>query len=102
MSVSATAREQGDEVVINVSGRFDFTIHQAFMACYKEFPQGEKCFVVDLADCEYLDSSAMGMLLQLREYGDKSAGVSLINANESVEEILRIANFDKLFRIGSD
>ena len=44
----------------------------------------------------------MGMLLQLREYGDKSAGVSLVNANQAVGEILRIANFDKLFTIGAD
>jgi hypothetical protein len=42
----------------------------------------------------------MGMLLQLREYGDKSAGVSLVNGSDSVKGILRIANFDKLFTIG--
>ena len=57
--------------------------------------------MVDLGKIEYMDSSAMGMLLQLREYSAKKEGnVSLINANESVQEILDIANFDKLFDIG--
>ena len=100
MSVSATASEESSEVVLRVSGRFDFTCHQAFMECYRTYPQGERRFVVDLSATEYMDSSAMGMLLQLREHGDKSSGVALVNANPAVEEILRIANFDKLFEIG--
>ncbi|CAK0782102.1 hypothetical protein CCP4SC76_8170001 [Gammaproteobacteria bacterium] len=40
----------------------------------------------------------MGMLLQLREYS-RQQEVTLINGNEGIREILRIANFDKLFAI---
>jgi anti-anti-sigma regulatory factor len=40
------------------------------------------------------------MLLQLREHSAKGEGnVTMINANESVREILNIVNFDKLFNI---
>jgi anti-anti-sigma regulatory factor len=46
-----------------------------------------------------MDSSAMGMLLQLRDHSKRGNGVSLTNPNEGVSEILRIANFDKLFKI---
>jgi len=47
-----------------------------------------------------MDSSAMGMLLQLREHSDKQlGGVVLANGNESIQQILRIANFSKLFKI---
>ncbi|MET0088961.1 MAG: hypothetical protein ABW068_02890 [Candidatus Thiodiazotropha sp.] len=35
------------------------------MQAYKAYPKGEKLFVVDLGQAEYLDSSAMGMLLPL-------------------------------------
>jgi anti-anti-sigma factor len=69
------------------------------MAAYGVFPKGEKQFVVDLRDTEYMDSSAMGMLLQLRDHSKSGNGVSLANPNEGVSEILRIANFDKLFKI---
>ena len=44
-----------------------------------------------------MDSSAMGMLLQLRDYGAKDQSMQLVNGNDGVREILRI-NFDKLFR----
>ncbi len=98
MSVSVSESSNG-QVVIKVSGRFDFSCHQEFIAGYKAYPKGEARFVVDLSGTEYMDSSAMGMLLQLRDHGDKTAGVSLINGRQGVMEILRIANFDKLFRI---
>ncbi|MES9964530.1 MAG: STAS domain-containing protein [Candidatus Sedimenticola sp. 20ELBAFRAG] len=100
MSVSATESSDNSEVTIHVSGRFDFSCHQDFLQAYTSFPKGEKSYIVDLSETEYMDSSAMGMLLQLREHGDKEAGVALSNANEGVREVLRIANFDKLFTIG--
>ena len=99
MSINITESQDSKEIVISVEGRFDFSCHQEFVQSYKAFPQGEKRYVVDLSQTEYMDSSAMGMLLQLREYGDKAEGVSLVNGNDSVMGILRIANFDKLFRI---
>lgn len=100
MSVKAVESPDRNEVVLKVSGRFDFSCHQEFTNGYKTYPPGSKCFVVDLSQAEFMDSSAMGMLLQLREYGDKKAGVSLVNGSDSVKDILRIANFDKLFTIG--
>ena len=39
------------------------------------------------------------MLLQLRDYGAKDQSMQLVNGNDGVREILRIANFDKLFKI---
>lgn len=99
MAITTTSSADQKEVIIHVSGRFDFSAHQEFIRAYKAFPKGEKRFVVDLDGADYMDSSAMGMLLQLREHGDRSAGVSLINGNEGICEILRIANFDKLFTI---
>ena len=55
--------------------------------------------MVDLQDAEYMDSSALGMLLQLRDHGAKACEVELVNGNQGIREILRIANFDKLFRL---
>ncbi len=99
MAVNVTESANGQEVTIHVSGRFDFSAHREFMSSYKEYPKGEKRFIVDLEGAEYMDSSAMGMLLQLRDHGVPGGDVELTNANEGVQEILRIANFDKLFTI---
>jgi len=99
MSVTASESSDNTKVTIKVSGRFDFSCHQEFSAAYKAFPKGEREFVVDLSATEYMDSSSMGMLLQLKEYSHPSKQVSLANGNDGVREILRIANFDKLFDI---
>ena len=100
MSITTTIPESGNPITIKVSGRFDFSSHKAFIAAYKEYPKGEKDFIVDLSSAEYLDSSAMGMLLQLREYSSKKpSSVILSNGNAAIKEILRIANFGKLFTI---
>jgi HptB-dependent secretion and biofilm anti anti-sigma factor len=97
MTVSGS--EAGDVVTIQVIGRFDFTIHQDFMRIYKAYPKGEKKFVVDLSGAEYMDSSAMGMLLQLREHAVRGETIALINGSDGIKEILSIANFDKLFKV---
>jgi len=100
MTINVTESDDKNEVTIHVSGRFDFSCHQPFVDGYRNYPKGEKRFVVDLGETEYMDSSAMGMLLQLRDHTSKDGGgVSLINANESVREILKIANFHKLFDV---
>ncbi len=97
MSVSVS--ESGGVVTIGVSGRFDFSVHQDFMQSYRNIPKGQQAFVVDMSKTEYMDSSAMGMLLQLRDHASQSAKVKIINVNDSIAEILKIANFDKLFEI---
>jgi anti-anti-sigma factor len=99
MAVNASVTEDGT-VVISISERFDYSVHNQFLQAYQAFPRGEKRFVVDLKDADYMDSSAMGMLLQLREHSDKAAGgVEVRNCSESIREVLQIANFHKLFKI---
>ena len=101
MTVSSDVSPEQNEITIHVSGRFDFSAHHDFQHSYTKYAKGEKKFVVDLQDVDYMDSSAMGMLLQLREHSNKEAGgVVLANGSDGIREILRIANFDKLFTLG--
>ncbi len=97
--MAVTTNESGDTVTIAVTGRFDFATHQEFLKAYKDLPKGEKRFVVDLSGTEYMDSSAMGMLLQLRGHAKNDQEVELKNGNDGIKEILKIANFDKLFKV---
>jgi HptB-dependent secretion and biofilm anti anti-sigma factor len=99
MSISSVMSEDMQSVTIKVAGRFDFSTHHDFVQTYKGYPKGEKSFVVDLACAEYMDSSAMGMLLQLREYNKQGENVVLANVNDAVKDVLGIANFGKLFSI---
>jgi anti-anti-sigma factor len=56
--------------------------------------------VIDLAAVEYLDSSALGMLLMLRDRTNTAKkSLSLANPRGMVKQALEIARFDKLFSI---
>lgn len=99
MSVSRHFDEERAEVVITIDGRFDFSLHKLFRDAYRDVESGKR-FRVDLSRATYLDSSALGMLLLLREHaGGEQAPVSISGCGEDVLRVLRIANFHRLFTI---
>lgn len=84
---------------LHLHGRFDFGGRQEFTHAKQQALAGnERAIEVDLSGVEYIDSSALGMLLILREKA-LSAGktVSLATAGGAVHDLIQIANFDKLF-----
>ncbi|MBF0527285.1 MAG: STAS domain-containing protein, partial [Deltaproteobacteria bacterium] len=57
--------------------------------------------VVDLAAVDYIDSSALGMLLILREKaGGEKADISLLNCSPDVRRSIEHVHFDKMFHLG--
>jgi anti-anti-sigma factor len=53
-----------------------------------------------MSEATYLDSSALGMLLLLRDHaGGDNADIRIRHCNEDVKKILTISNFGQLFRI---
>lgn len=100
MSIDTMASGDGRELVIRVKGRFDFSTHQDFRNAYEQLAQAPSSYVVDLHDATYLDSSALGMLLLLRDHaGGDSGRVRIVNCNADVRKILTISNFEQLFCI---
>ncbi len=100
MSIESEVSQDGKTLMIAIKGRFDFGSHQSFREAYERFYMKPEAYVVDLKDTTYLDSSALGMLLLLRDYaGGEKAQVEVINSNNDVRKILAISNFDKLFAI---
>jgi len=90
----------GKKLTIAIKGRFDFGSHQVFRDAYERFYKVPELYVVDLKDTTYMDSSALGMLLLLRDHaGGDDSEVQVININSDVRKILAISNFDKLFDI---
>lgn len=100
MAITSTVSTDGNQVTIFIQGRFDFSSHQEFRAAYEKLPKTPEQFRVDLQGTTYLDSSALGMLLLLRDYagGDK-ASIEIVNCSTDVKKILTISNFEQLFTI---
>ncbi len=100
MEINVTT--SGTIATIHLHGRFEFNGHRAFKAAYDPLLQqaGITVLAIDLAAMDYLDSSALGMLLMLRERAQAvNKGVTLCKPNQLVMQILDIANFAKLFTI---
>ena len=101
MAITALPSSDGQELTIHIQGRFDFSVHQEFRDAYERVTATPKRYVVDLKGATYLDSSALGMLLLLRDHaGGDHARIRLINCNPDVRKILVISNFEQLFQIG--
>lgn len=84
---------------IKVNGRFEFSVHKEFREAIKLAEKGVTQIDVNLENTDYLDSSALGMLLILC---DKQAGkkpVQILNAQKNIKTVLEIANFNNLFNL---
>jgi anti-anti-sigma factor len=90
-----------NKTVIVLQGRFDFNSHREFReAVDQAVKEASREIHVDLGGVDYLDSSALGMLLMLRDKA-KGAGkeVALASVRGSVKQVIDIANFGKLFAL---
>ncbi|MBK5942678.1 STAS domain-containing protein [Halorhodospira halophila] len=99
MPVRASYEEGGESLVLRVPSYFDFSVHEAFRAAY-EGAEGVRRFVVDLHETEYLDSSALGMLLLLNEFAIERGGEVVIrHCCHGASQILERTNFLRLFQV---
>lgn len=100
--MDASVVKRNNSALIQLVGRFEFNAHREFRAAVRHALEmdGVDSVAVDMNRVSYLDSSALGMLLVLR---DKASGakrsVTLAGVTPGVRQVLDIANFGKLFAI---
>ena len=100
MSITAQPSADGQELTIVIDGRFSFGAHQEFRNAYERVEVVPRSYVIDLGNATYLDSSALGMLLLMRDHaGGDLARITLRNCSADVRKVLAISNFEQLFRI---
>jgi anti-anti-sigma factor len=100
--MSCTIRHEGSTSTITVSGRFVFDVHKDFRDAYTEALDraGTTYVQVDLSGVVYLDSSALGMLLLMKErLAPAGKQVQLKGPTPLVRNILETANFHRIFEI---
>lgn len=101
MAIRSSTASDGRTLTIQVEGRFDASSLDDFRKCYEDVksPVPEK-FIVDLKDAVYLDSSALGMLLVLRDFaGGEASQIHIANCSDQVKKIFSISSFEQLFTI---
>lgn len=91
------AVEQHDTVTLQITGRFDFRLIKEFQELLVRTP---RTWVIDFAEVDYVDSSALGMLLLLRErVGGDGQRVQLHGVRGQPRDVLLMAKFDRMFRL---
>jgi anti-anti-sigma factor len=100
MSVKKQVSDNKKNVEISIDGRFDFSLHQHFRDSYVNCKEKGQVFTLNLATTSYMDSSALGMILLLKDHAESYSGkVVICKPSESVNKILEIAQFHRLLTI---
>lgn len=99
MNIQANTSANGDTLTLRVVGNLDFKSHSEFRSAYEGVQVRPRNVVVDLADADYMDSAALGMLLLMRQHFGENTTFALVNPKPTVLKILQVANFQKLFKV---
>lgn len=102
MGIKVQVLREKNQLIIGISERFDFSLHQIFRDSYIDVESNHTEYVLDLSLTSYMDSSALGMILLLKDHAESHSGSVIIRKpSETVNKILEIAQFHKLMKIES-
>lgn len=100
MALETHISSDGKILTIKLPRSFDLSISREFRLLDKSGGGAIKQYAIDFAACNHMDSSALGMLLLLREeLGGDGADITLLNCSHTIRELLRLARFEDLFRV---
>jgi anti-anti-sigma factor len=91
-----------DTATLYLSGSFTFDTHREFKSAYKKYLTDSSIghIVVNLAEVEYLDSSALGMLLVMLDHVGESKKLLALSRPSSIAlRTFDIAGFHNKFVI---
>lgn len=91
----------GGALTFRLSGQLTFSDHGAFRSIVGQIKDApESTVVFDFQDAEFIDSSALGMLLLARDAAvDRKAKIILRKYNGQIEKIFTSSRFDQLFTL---
>ncbi|HWV15821.1 MAG TPA: STAS domain-containing protein [Cellvibrio sp.] len=85
---------------LTLPDRFDYSYHRQFSDAYVSLLENAEIahVVLDFSLVKYLDSSSLGMMvLMQKEMKAKNKKVQIKGARGTTEEILKMANMNKIF-----
>lgn len=101
MALTLRTHENVAEIV--VSGPFKFDLHAQFRQLVDDALAyaGVRSIEVNLYEADYIDSSALGMMLVLKQQANKANINDLVitGSRGTVRQVLEVARFDKFFML---
>ena len=92
--------EVGDAYVVRLGGELDlYNAAQVRAALMEACAQAPERIVVDLGGVEFIDSTALGVLIETRTRLDNRGGLVLAAPRLETRRALQISGLDKLFAV---
>jgi anti-anti-sigma factor len=100
MSIESTWNDGNKTLSIDIGDTFNYSSQSDFKEAYINHEHPGLIVKINMAMTEFMDSAALGMLIQLRKFVESHKGkVVLVRPRDTVMKILKTAQFDRLFRI---
>lgn len=92
---------QGDAYQLTLSGNFTFSDNAKFRGILATLRDAQaSSLTLDMAQLEFIDSAALGMLLLLHDEASRSGfSVHMENVTGQIKKMLQLSNFDEIFSI---
>jgi anti-anti-sigma factor len=89
----------GDTTTLVISGDFRFDLYTEFRSALEALDPKTK-LILDLGRVSSMDSSAMGMLLNMKQtLGRGDREIRILNTPDNILKLLLMARFDRKFEI---
>lgn len=91
--------KDANQKTIYVKGNLDFKVRKEFRAAYEATDDIQR-YIINFRDSEYLDTSALGMLLLMKDHvAKKNLSIELTQCSPYIKNVLTVTNFHNLFVI---
>ena len=100
MGIESRLLNNDTELLIHVSGRFDFTVANDFLNSYRNLPVKDK-YILDLANVEFMDSAAIGMILLLREFTKNQSVIRISHCSDEIKKVIQMSHIDRFVEIAA-
>ena len=100
MEIKTNFSEGNTVYTVFINGDFNFSALQEFRDSYKNNDLSSVRIIIDFRETKTIDSSALGMLLNLQnDLNKKDNEITIVNSNDVIRKILTITNFSNKFNI---
>jgi anti-anti-sigma factor len=90
----------GAALGVRIHGELDTATAESLLQTFEAWPESTGSCVVDLANCDFLDSSGIRALLLCHRRLDGGKGtLRLLNVRPHIERVLRIAGVQEVIQI---
>jgi HptB-dependent secretion and biofilm anti anti-sigma factor len=98
-SGAVTCERQDDKLTFRIIGSFNYAIGSELKKLANRQSKASE-YIIDLRAVTYINSSAFGVMLILREmFGADEDNLSLVNASPEIKKMLNVVKFETIFKV---